>query len=35
METNNILANLYEKKIAIPTYSGTLAIEGILSKLEF
>lgn len=34
METNNILANLYGKKIAIPTYSGTLAIEGILKSLD-
>lgn len=34
METNNILANLYKKKFAIPTYSGTLAIEGILKSLD-
>lgn len=34
METNNILANLYKKKFAIPVYSGTLAIEGVLKSLN-
>lgn len=34
METNNILSNIYGKKFAIPVYSGTLAIEGILKSLN-
>lgn len=34
METNNLLANLYKKNFAIPVYSGTLAIEGILKSLN-
>lgn len=34
METNNILASLYKKEFAIPVYSGTLAIEGILKSLN-